>query len=368
MSKLKKVYVNAYFRKNVGDDLFLYVLSSRYPSVNFVADVPKKYQETLTSISNLKMRNATKKTFIARKLLASIPWIPFVSGAMKYDAIIEIGGSIFMQAPGKPGISGLRNAFTRKSIPYFVIGSNFGPYEDNRFVSGYNVLFKKTGGVVFRDSYSAKLFDASYKISVAPDVVFGINPETLGFKLGGGTGLLIAVPVDLARKGESLADQRLASKYEKCMARLIAGHVRSGHRAVILCFCSDENDEEAANRIFEMLDKREKEFTSIVNYQSVDQIFSLFSNADYLLSSRYHSMILGWVFGVPQLVIPYSLKTEHVRAELWKSQYSLSPQNFIENIDSVDLRNFNTMDSKLVNVLRKKSSGQFKYTDRALNN
>ena len=79
-----KIYVIAYTRKNLGDDLFLDMLVSKYPYINFDISVEKiEYAKCLKRFNNVNIivqKNKFKIIDINR-----------------YDAIVYIAGSIFME-------------------------------------------------------------------------------------------------------------------------------------------------------------------------------------------------------------------------------------------------------------------------------
>lgn len=82
---MKKIFILAYARRNLGDDLFIEMLLKRYPQVSFYINVENPEHATLfkkfpnITVINEKERNLTKQN------------------ADEYDGYIYVGGSIFME-------------------------------------------------------------------------------------------------------------------------------------------------------------------------------------------------------------------------------------------------------------------------------
>lgn len=95
------------------------------------------------------------------------------------DAGIYIGGSIFMQLPQWKSQfkerEKLINKFYEDNKPYFILGSNFGPYKEMEFVEEYKKLFRKCNDICFRDEYSYSLFSELKNVRVNPDIVFQLK-------------------------------------------------------------------------------------------------------------------------------------------------------------------------------------------------
>ena len=74
--------------------------------------------------------------------------------------------------------------------PRFILGSNFGPYQNIAFLEYYNNLLQTYTDVCFRDAYSKSLFPKLQNIRYAKDVVFAGNfpvvnkkAKTVGFSV-----------------------------------------------------------------------------------------------------------------------------------------------------------------------------------------
>lgn len=175
---MKKILLNAYVDLNFGDDLFLKILFDRYPNVKwFLPKGGKKYKKIFNEYNNVIIEGGV--IFKIRRKLGLIEKNRLFK---KYDAGLYIGGSIFMQLPQwKKQLAERKeviSSFMQKEKPYFIVGSNFGPYYDSEFLEEYSCLFEKCKDVCFRDNYSKNLFPRD-NIRLAPDIVFQLKPKGL---------------------------------------------------------------------------------------------------------------------------------------------------------------------------------------------
>src|SRR5690625_1788610 len=166
----------AYTKFNLGDDLFIKVLSERYTKTKFILYAPKGYKRVFEKNDNIKIHASDSFfnrtiNYILRKLFGSSREKILKK---KVDAIVHIGGSIFME-----NINWQRRQLIRKNTfkkPYFVLGANFGPYQTMGFYESYKEIFEDYTDICFRDTYSYKLFENMKNVRVADDIVFSLNP------------------------------------------------------------------------------------------------------------------------------------------------------------------------------------------------
>src|SRR5699024_5874675 len=101
----------------------------------------------------------------------------------RFDGLINIGGSIFMEKPGwrekfkSREILPKRLAKLNKSL--FIIGANFGPYTEQGFFDSHNDFFAHFDDICFRNQYSYNYFNRRDNVRLAPDVVFNLKPNNV---------------------------------------------------------------------------------------------------------------------------------------------------------------------------------------------
>ena len=89
----RKIYIKSYLNRNLGDDLFLEILSKRYKTSNFIAMSAIKYEN---NYKNIKIVNNRKLDKLIRKVTFNARTYENILMA-KCDFTILIGGSMFME-------------------------------------------------------------------------------------------------------------------------------------------------------------------------------------------------------------------------------------------------------------------------------
>ena len=117
------IYVSAYCQKNLGDDMFVRTLVRRYPNCMFYLCADNSLCTAFSDEPNIKIIGKIRYFIlrIIRKLTKSEKVMVDINRLKKADAIVRIGGSIFIEHA---------NWEVKYKFPhnqYFVIGANYGP-------------------------------------------------------------------------------------------------------------------------------------------------------------------------------------------------------------------------------------------------
>lgn len=306
---MKKVIIYAYTKFNLGDDLFIKILCERYTDTEFIIYAPEKYKDGFKNIKNLKCYNSESIinrsiNFIFRKMNQS----NFVERylAKKCDAGVYIGGSLFIQ--GDDWKEYLEEYIKLKKIdnqPFYLLGANFGPYKDKDYYIEHKDLFSKYTDVCFREKYSYDMFKDLSNVRLADDIIFQYEkPEVQEENC-----VTISVIKPSYRKNLEVYDEVY---YEK-IKDISIDFVKKGMEVNLVSFCEEEGDVEAIEHINKLIPK---EYLDKINnnYYSlnIDETINLLAKSRFIIASRFHAMILGWVFNKPVLPIVYSSKMTNV--------------------------------------------------------
>ena len=333
---MKKILINAYVNLNFGDDLFLKILFERYPEIQWV--LPKggsRYKHIFDKYSNVKIKDS-----IAYKIKSRLNIKEKNTIINKYDAGLYIGGSIFMQLPTweeqLKERHRLIDSFNNKNKPYFILGSNFGPYKNERFVKEYINIFNKCEDVCFRDNYSYEIFKDYNNVRLAPDIVFQLKPTNVK-KVKNSIGISL---INLKeRDGESL--ERYNNIHNKKIKELVEYFIDKGKKITFFSFCENQGDLDAINDIIEIIDKKYHSNIEIVNYDgNIDGFLVKFESMENIIGTRFHACILSQVFNQGLYPILYSNKTYNMLKDIGldkqytyiKDIQSIDPKNVLENI------------------------------------
>ena len=348
----RKVLIYGYTRVNFGDDLFFKVLVERYPDIDFYMLAEMDY----SSIIRSKNFHAIKRNRI-NKIFAS--HIPYQFYLHRFDAIICIGGSIFMEE----GTSG-RNSFTRfllkykrsfPGVPIYIIGSNYGPERTSAFRESVKGLFSFVESVSLRDSFSYNIFKDNPRVKCAPDVIFQLNVECKRAKLGNIVGFSL---IDLPSRASL---NEYAEKYEAFILRHINEAIGQGKRVRLLSFCTYEGDKTACERIVAKLNSEEDKMIEVVAYEGeIETFLNSLQEVDLLYASRFHAAILGIAMQVPTIPVIYSDKTLNVLRDL---EYKGDIVDIRSIGDSEQVLTMQVMGHDVIAELRKEAQNHFRAID-----
>src|SRR5699024_1967832 len=179
---MTSIYIDAYTRLNLGDDLFVKVLCERYPNDQFTIATRKQYSKPFEAIENLKVAPIPR---YVDGLLAKLNMDYRVSTGIKNkeikknEATVIIGGSIFIEPSDWKSHVKKNQELAENSQHLFILGSNFGPYQSDAFYQAYENLFSNVEDVCFRDASSYTQFKHLPNVRTAPDVVFSMDTHKL---------------------------------------------------------------------------------------------------------------------------------------------------------------------------------------------
>lgn len=359
----KNILVKGYFKGNLGDDLFLKTLTERFPSENFEIIIDPKFKKNYVYFKNLKVIN---KNLIYKLINKAMKL--FSKGGIyalilpKYKAIVEIGGSIFPERKDFSDVTPERRYLSEHIKHYFVLGSNFGPYRTEHFRKKYESFFYRIEGTVFRDRKSFTLFNNLDNTRYAPDIVLSLDREKVISEPYVGISVIDLNYDDISR-GKSLKNYQ--GKYELAIIQSVLDFIDQGFKIKFIPFSESQNDKKISKKLKrEILQKRFDADIEIVDDNDLNKKIEIIKGCSYLLSTRYHAMILGWVFGIKQHVFIYSDKTKNVIKDIFPAQYATDIDSNEPYKLSVD--KMNTIEE--YDKIHREAEQQFYYLDRFLRN
>lgn len=327
---MKTIFIEAYTKENLGDDLFVKVLCDRYPDDKFILATLKTYSIPFESINNLDVKYIPRYIDgIMSKLKSSFRISSYIKNKLskKSDGTVVIGGSIFIEPNNWQKHVEKNNALQNNSNNFFILGSNFGPYYTEYFKDSYREIFSKANDVCFRDQSSYKKFNELATVRTAPDVVFSMNTENIG-QFSNEKYIVISV-IDLSWRPDLKAYREA---YENSIIQLSESIIKEGYKVILMSFCKFEGDEEAIERIIHKVDY--EELTHYYYRGDMNESLEVINGAAGIVATRFHSMILGWIFNKPVLPIIYSHKMTNVLNDINYDGHFLE----IKNIEKFDLK------------------------------
>lgn len=293
----KEIYLKAYFRKNVGDDLFVRCVAERYPHVMFRIFAFPASAQPFAHLPNI--RNIGKVWHFIDRACNKFTGKHICKLQMEKSApaVVHIGGSILLN----PHCFSLLNPNT------FVIGCNFSPYKTE---ADYRMIFsklEKAKDVCFRDRYSYEMFSSLNHARMAPDVLFGY-PGYPAFKKGCGVGISV-ISVDNRPELKHIADKyynEIAQTIDKCAQMQIP--------VKLFSFCEAEGDSKA---IRDIMARSKTKCAEICKYDGdMDATLEQLNECEYIVATRFHAMVIGWCLSKKVFPVVYSDKQLNVMQDI----------------------------------------------------
>lgn len=299
----KKVYLKAYTKKNLGDDLLLKIFFDRYGKENKIYLYTGNKYKKILSKNVITLKNIF--TIFLNKLLKlfskgkyDIQFLIY----RKVDYVVKIGGSIFMEKYDKSNKENINLEYPQNK-KYYIINSNFGPYETNEYYKAYFSVFKNAEYVSFRDKYSYDLFKELPNIRFGADIVFGFDTSNINIK---SRKRVIFSIIDVEKKISS----KYKEGYEKKILELVSFFKEKEYEILFMSFCKDEGDEKAINNILKQIsnEKIEKYF-----YRgNISEALNVLGDSSIIIGSRFHANIIGLTLNKTIIPIAYSDKMINV--------------------------------------------------------
>ncbi len=290
-----KIYINAYLAENLGDDLFIKILTEKYPNHKFysISRGFKNYtKNNLKVYSNTYIFRVLKK-FQLEKYLAN-----------RYDLVVSIGGSMYIENNDS------KRDFSLGKNKYYVLGSNFGPYKTQEYFNNIHNFFEKAEDVVFREKYSYELFKDLPNVRYASDIVFNLNTEKI--KNTNRKKVIFSIISCKYKMGIEYQKQ-----YEEKMIEMIKYFNQNGYEICLMSFCKAEDDEEAIEEIIKKCTDDLKQKIEKYYYRgNVEEALDIIGDASVMVGSRFHANIVALLLGKKVIPVLYSDKTKHVIEDL----------------------------------------------------
>lgn len=360
---MKKVFLYAYDKQNLGDDLFIHTIVRRYLDVQFYIWSGRENRKTFQSLPNLKVVDKDGA------LIRTLNWLrpSLVSRYRAWlenccQAVVYIGGSIFMEYENWEQILTWWE-YEVKNRPFYIMGANFGPYKSEGFRNKLAEIFRDVKDVCFRDRYSFEKFHEVPTVRCAPDILFSYPMP----KVPVATKQLFVSPIDCASRGEGEISLSIFDEhYISALSSMLKDYLNDGFRLVLASFCKAEGDDRAIEKLLSAMSVRQDDpRVRILSYDgtNVVEMTSAIAESGYVIATRFHATILALAAGRPVFPIVYSDKTMHVLEDIgftgkFADLRNMEPISYADSQANLDAPQI--MDT---NSLAKKAQGHFAKLD-----
>ncbi|UAL46929.1 polysaccharide pyruvyl transferase family protein [Sutcliffiella horikoshii] len=305
---MKNVFLEAYTNVNLGDDLFIKILCERYPQVNFILFAPKEYKRIFKKNKNIKcFSNSSYKIRLIDKLFAMFNRKNYFQTKIKKSCIatVKIGGSMFIQSVNWRKHLDEFGKNTPDN-PYFLLGANFGPYDEEEYYGLHQRVFKEYTDICFRESLSYALFKQLPNVRVADDIVFNLKTKLNGHVKN-------EVFISVIKPSYRNQIKHTEKQYFETLSKLIIKFIQNSIKVNLVGFCQNEGDNEGISTIIDIIPQEYQRHVNAHQYTgNIDEILELMSRSKYVIATRFHAMILAWLYKKPVLPLVYSQKMQNI--------------------------------------------------------
>ncbi len=345
-------YIFAYTNLNLGDDLFISILCNRYPNENFLIETLNKENLEKLNLKNLIIIDKNHFLFKLEAKLFSTSFLKkiYLRKFGRIKCYVQIGGSLFMEEHDWELKLKRHLNFLDKALPYFLIGCNFGPFSNNQYYLKYKEVFKNYTDVCFRDKASYKLFRENSNSRFADDIAFVLEKDICCKQQQ-----QISISLIELKGRKNLEKYR--ESYINKIIEIIKYFKKKEFEVFLISFCPPEGD----SNIMDTIKNSVVEDINLIEYDSnITEIINIIATSKFVIASRFHSMILSVIYGVPLLSIIYSSKISNILKDWNEETHGVKIKDF-KNLDVESLYSINKISKKYNN-----SQEQFQMLDRFL--
>lgn len=364
---MKKIFLYAYDKQNLGDDLFIKAITSRYPKTKFYLWSDKQNQDNFKTVKNLKVIDKDGRLVQFLKKIRASFVVRYKNSLKKRSvAVVYVGGSIFMEYDQwKQYMEGWH--YDVNNFSMLALGCNFGPYKTESYREEMANVFTKMQDVCFRDNYSYNLFKDVETVRLAPDILFSYPMP----KVDVDEKRIFVSVIDCSSRdeGDTAKISQYDTSYISNLATLLKEYLKNGYTLTLASFCKVEGDENAVYKLREKLgvsNEDERVENLFYNGLNADTVLTSLASATYVIATRFHGTILSLVAKRPVLPIVYSDKTLHVLEDMGFAGKVLDLRKEEQISFKEAQSNFQSLENINVDVQIEKSKLHFKKLDEII--
>jgi polysaccharide pyruvyl transferase WcaK-like protein len=187
-------------------------------------------------------------------------------------------------------------------------------------------------------SIAASLFSRAMKDPVVPDLAFSLPESEIPLpaskirKLAQGRSIIAVSPIAFAKPSNwPTPDRAVHDRYVQEMAKVLSCLSRQGSFPIVVC-SSLGDDESVIPEILAHLDDEAKQsLREQIHFPEVKtwkEFVAVLREVDYLVASRLHGTILGFLTQTPTVAISFDPKVDWVTQDLHQTEYLLQIRDF----------------------------------------
>jgi colanic acid biosynthesis pyruvyl transferase WcaK len=255
----------------------------------------------------------------------------FVRLLSGYDAIIQVGGSFFVDLYGVTQFEHALCTFMAKK-PIYMVGHSVGPFQSASFNQVANYVFGHCDALYLRESVSLDLMKRSdidiRKVEKGVDTAWLVDHHSDTFVAS----YAVQHWLDMAKQQKTVAitlrelapfDKRLGTTqeaYEKAFAGVVNRIIASGWQVMALSTCTgidsyNKDDRMVALNLRQHIQDPSR-YHVVMDELNDLEMGKLLGACDLTVGTRLHSAIISMNFGTPAIAINYEHKSAGIMQQL----------------------------------------------------
>lgn len=268
----------------------------------------------------------------------------FVRLLAGYDAIIQVGGSFFVDLYGVPQFEHALCTFMAKK-PLYMIGHSVGPFQDPQFNQLANYVFGHCDALILRESVSLNLMKQSEitteKVEQGVDTAWLVEDDAAFIP-----GYAVRHWLDVAAKQKTVAitlrelapfDKRLGTTqqaYEKAFADVVNRILDAGWQVIALSTCTgidsyNKDDRMVALNLRQHISDPSR-YHVVMDELNDLEMGKILAACDLTVGTRLHSAIISMNFGTPAIAINYEHKSAGIMQQLGMPEMAVDIRHLLD--------------------------------------
>lgn len=200
---------------------------------------------------------------------------------------------------------------------------------------------------------AASILPRARKDSVVPDLALSVpeselpSPDGAIRRMANGRPVIAVSPIAYAKPGNwPAADSALHDRYVEQMAELLSLLSRQGYFLVVVCSSLGDDEDVIPNILGRLEEEMKHNPGNRIQFPKIKvwkDLIAVLRDVDYLVASRLHGTILGFVSQTPVVAISFDAKVDWVMEDVQQTDYLLHIRDFtaeevISTLDRMKIR------------------------------
>ena len=272
-------------------------------------------------------------------------FMEFAQSLKKYDAIIQVGGSNYVDLYGLTHFEYPLCALMANK-PIYMVGHSVGPFQNADFNQLANYVFARTNALILRETVSRDLMDASgidtSKVEQGVDTAWLVDRRDDTFVAN----YAVQHWLEVIGRQKTIAvtlrvlepfDKRLGTTqqaYEQAFAEMVNRVIDDGYQVIVLSTCTsidryNRDDRMVALSMAQHI-KRPEQMHIVMDELNDLEMGKILAECELTIGTRLHSAIISMNFGTPAIAINYEHKSAGIMQQLGMPEMAIDIRQLLD--------------------------------------